>query len=53
MKEKICEEQKKLMNKYWNLVKKQENQEFWIKATRYIAFPFIIVRILYFFYTTN
>ena len=46
--EKIYKEQKKLVDKYHDLAKKQENQEFWIKATRYVAFPFIIIRIIYF-----
>ena len=48
--ENIYEEQKKLVDKYHDLAKKQENQEFWIKATRYVAFPFLIVRIIYFCY---
>lgn len=48
--EKIYNEQKKLVNRYSDLAKKQQNQEFWIKATRYIAFPFIIVRVIYFCY---
>ena len=48
--EKIYKEQKKLVDKYYDLAKKQKNQEFWIKATRYVAFPFIIVRIIYFCY---
>ena len=48
--EKIYKEQKKLVDKYHDLAKKQENQEFWIKATRYVAFPFLIGRIVYFCY---
>ena len=48
--ENISKEQKKLLDKYYDLVKKQENQEFWIKATRYVAFAFIVVRLIYFCY---
>lgn len=47
---KIYEEQKRLVDKYHDLAIKQENQEFWIKAARFVAFPFILVRITYFCY---
>ena len=48
--EEIYREQKKLVDKYHDLTKKQENQEFWIKATRYLALLFVIVKIIYFCY---
>ena len=46
----IYDEQKKLVDKYKELTKKQENQEFWINSTKYLAFIFILFRIGYYFY---
>ena len=46
----INERQRKLVDRYEDVLEKQRKQEFWIKATRYLAFPFIIVRICYFLY---
>ena len=40
----IYDEQKKLVDKYKELTKKQENQEFWINSTKYLAFIFILFR---------
>jgi hypothetical protein len=48
---KILKEQTKLVNKYQELSKKQENQEKWIRLTRYLAFGFILVRISLFCYS--
>ena len=46
----INERQQKLVDRYEYILDKQQKQEFWIKATRYLALPFIIVRICYFLY---
>ena len=48
--EEIYNQHEQIIKKYEYIEKKQKNQEFWIKATRYLAFLFIIVRITYFCY---
>lgn len=48
--DRIYEKQKALVDKYHDLAKKQKDQEFWIRMTRFIAFPFIIARIIHFCY---
>ena len=42
--EKLCEHQEQILRKGKELEKKQKNQEFWIKTTKYLTYAFIIVR---------
>ena len=49
---KTCEQQERLMERFGEIKKKQKNQEFWIKTTRYLVFAFLIVRITFFCYTS-
>ena len=48
---KTYKQQEQLIKRYEEIEKKQKNQEFWIKTTRYLAFVFIIVRITFFCYS--
>ena len=49
---KLCEQQKQILRKGKEIQKKQKNQEFWIKTTRYLAFAFLVVRITFFVTST-
>lgn len=49
--EKIFKQQEQIILRYEEIEKKQRNQEFWIKTTRYLAFAFIVVRIAFFCYS--
>ena len=48
---KTYKQQERLIKRYGEIEKKQKNQEFWIKTTRYLAFAFLIVRITLFCYS--
>ena len=41
--EKTCKQQEQIIKRYDEIKKKQKNQEFWIKTTRYLTFAFIII----------
>ena len=51
--ENIHKKQEQILRRYEELEKKQKNQEFWIKTTRYLTYAFIIVRTTLYLITSS